>query len=110
LTDIPEVQAGEAKPEDGAQLIPSLGGGHVARWQRIRAFHVWVSVSRLAVPSGGAETEKPVGPRKRDSETFKYCCQIEEQVRGHRCPEGQVGSRPELSVHSLNGKMKDKSN
>jgi len=66
LTDIPEVQAGEAKPEDGAQLIPSLGGGHVARWQRIRAFHVWVSVSRLAVPNDGAETEKPVCHAERD--------------------------------------------
>jgi len=59
LTDIPKVQAGEAKPEDSAQLSPSLGGGHVARWQRIGAFHLWVSVSRPAVPNDGAETEKP---------------------------------------------------
>ena len=60
------MQAGEAKPEDSAQLSPSLGGGHVARWQRIGAFHLWVSVSRPAVPNDGAETEKPTQRSERD--------------------------------------------
>jgi len=59
LTDIPKVQADEAKPEDGAQFSPSLGGRHFAGWMRIGAFHLWVSVSRPAVPNDGAETEKP---------------------------------------------------
>jgi hypothetical protein len=60
LADIPKVQAGEAKPEDGAQLGPTLSGRHFVAWQRIGAFQLWVSVSRPAAPNDGAETEKPV--------------------------------------------------
>jgi len=59
LTDISKVQAGEAKPEDSAQFGSPLDGGHVVGRQRVGAFHLWVSVSRPAVPNDGAETEKP---------------------------------------------------
>jgi len=62
------VQAGKAKPEDSAQLSPSLGGGHVARRLGVGAFHLWVSVSRPAVPNDGAETEKPNARGQRDTD------------------------------------------